>query len=60
MHQFHTFYPQITDTYPLDGGHEIYNFLSSYLPNLDKIGPVILEKKMLNDDTRTMRTDAYT
>ena len=28
------------------GGHEIYKFFRCYVPNLVKIGPVVLEKKM--------------
>ena len=30
VHPFHTFYPKILS--PWNGGHEIYNFLSPYLP----------------------------
>ena len=51
--QFYTSYSQNTPpphSLGWGGGHEIYNFLSSYptdvIYHLVKIGPVVLEKKM--------------
>ena len=37
---------------PLGWGHEIYNFLFPYPTYLVKIGPVVLDKKMLTHDNR--------
>ena len=61
IHQFYTFYPQITS--PWGGG--VMKFTIScllpyrcYIPNLVKIGPVVLEKTMLTDDDRRTTTDA--
>ena len=56
IQQFYTFYPKITS--PLGGGSWNLQFFVSlpyrwYISNLVKIGPVVLEKKMLtNDDGR--------
>ena len=57
MQQFYTCYPQITSL--LDGGGGSWNlqFLFSlpyrwYIPNLVKIGPIVVEKKILMDDER--------
>ena len=55
IQQFYTFYPQITS--PLGEGSWNLQFLVSlpyrcYTPNLVKIGPVVLEKKMLTHDKR--------
>ena len=60
IHQFYTFYPKMKFLW--GGGHEIYNFLVSlpyrcYIPNLVKIGPVVLEEKMLTQDARRTRDD---
>ena len=58
--QFYTFYPNITS--PLGGGSWNLQFLVSlpyrcHIPNLVKIGPVVLEKKMLTHDGRRTTDD---
>ena len=55
IQQFYTFYPKITS--PLGGGSWNLQFLVSlpyrcYIPNLFKLGPVVLEQKMLTHDAR--------
>ena len=55
IQQFYTFYPQITS--PLRRGPWNLQFLDSlpyrcYTPNLVKIAPVVLEKKMLTHEAR--------
>ena len=39
------------------GGHEFYNSYSCYIPNLDKLGPVVIEKNMLTHDARRTMDD---
>ena len=49
IHQFYTFYPKITS--PWGGASWNLQFLvpSPYIPNLVKIGPGVLEKRMLTE-----------
>ena len=53
----YTLYPKTISSWGMGGGYEIHNFLSPYptddtYTKLVKIGPVVLEKKMLTHDGR--------
>ena len=57
IHQFYTFYPQITS--PWVGGHEIYNFLSLYPTDADIPNLVNFAQKFLRRRCKRTTDDAH-
>ena len=49
IHLFYTFYPTITSPWGGASWDLLFLVPSPYIPNLVKIGPVVLEKKMLTE-----------